>query len=112
MPNEKLARCSDAEERHKGMVTGVAIDHVASKLFTVGLDGLLRVWDFATHSLIDSLEIESSVAKLQTSRDGGLLALVCDDLSVKIVDATSLKLIRTFASAHRAAITDVAFRLV
>jgi WD40 repeat protein len=94
------------EKAHADDVTGIATDAMNAKVFTVGSDGYLRVWDFATHARVADVSVGVPITQLETARDSGLLALACEDLTIRVFDAVTLRQVRSF-SGHSNRITDV-----
>ncbi|KAJ2715236.1 rRNA-processing protein utp21 [Coemansia spiralis] len=93
---------------HTKAVTGVQTDACNLHVYSSSLDGTLRAWSFATGEQTGCLELPSTPSRMAMHVEGGLLACACDDATVRVVDAESLRVVRTFAG-HRNRITDLAF---
>ncbi|KAJ2804265.1 rRNA-processing protein utp21 [Coemansia helicoidea] len=93
---------------HAKAVTGIQTDACNLRVYSSSLDGTLRAWDFATGAQAGCVELPSTPSRMAMHVEGGLLACVCDDATVRVVDAESLRVVRTFAG-HRNRITDLAF---
>lgn len=65
-----------------------------------------KFFDFHTTSLERTLVIPSPITSILLHRDNGLLALVCDDMVVRIVDIETKKVVRELAG-FRGRILDV-----
>lgn len=84
------------EGRHKRAVTGLMVDGLNKTLISCGLDGMIKFWDFQIGLLqneIDWFPMTSIIAS-QYHRPSDLVALSCDDLSIRVVDAETKKLVR------------------
>ncbi|KAJ2782291.1 rRNA-processing protein utp21 [Coemansia javaensis] len=93
---------------HTKPVTGIHADACNLRLYSCALDGTLRAWDFATGAQAACIQLPAAASRMAMHADGGLLACACDDACVRVVDAESLRVVRTFAG-HRSRITDLAF---
>ncbi|KAJ2550053.1 rRNA-processing protein utp21 [Coemansia sp. RSA 1933] len=93
---------------HSRAVTGVQTDACNREVYTAALDGTVRAWDFATGAELRSLDLGSAAARVVLHRDGALLACVCDDACVRVVDVAAWRVVRRFAG-HSNRITDAAF---
>ncbi|KAL9066821.1 MAG: hypothetical protein Q9161_007327 [Pseudevernia consocians] len=84
------------EGRHKRAVTGLMVDGLNNTLISCGLDGKIKFWDFQSGLLqneIDWFPMTSIIAS-QYHRPSDLVALSCDDLSIRVVDTETKKLVR------------------
>ena len=84
------------EGRHQRAVTGLMVDGLNKTLFSCGLDGKIKFWDFQSGLLqneIDWFPMTSIIAS-QYHRPSDLVALSCDDLSIRVVDTETKKLVR------------------
>ena len=84
------------EGRHKKAVTGLMVDGLNKTLFSCGLDGKIKFWDFQSGLLHDEIDWSpmASIIASQYYRPSDLLALSCDDLSIRVVDTETKKLVR------------------
>ena len=84
------------EGRHKKSVTGLMVDGLNKTLMSCGLDGKIKFWDFHTGLLQDEIDWfpMSSIIASQYHRPSDLVALSCDDLSIRVVDTETKKLVR------------------
>ena len=101
--NDAIARGLDGsrkytlgEGRHKKAVTGLMIDGLNKTLFSCGLDGKIKFWDFQTGLLHDEIDWSpmASIIASQYYRPSDLMALSCDDMSIRVVDTETKKLVR------------------
>lgn len=84
------------EGRHKRAVTGLMVDGLNKILVSCGLDGKIKFWDFQSGLLqneIDWFPMTSIIAS-QYHGPSDLVALSCDDLSIRVVDTETKKLVR------------------
>jgi U3 small nucleolar RNA-associated protein 21 len=97
-----------APARHSSAVCGVASDLLNSTLVSVDSSGLVLFWDFETHEARSSLRLPSTASSLVLSRESGLAAVACDDFTVRVLDISTRRQVRTF-SGHTNRITDMCF---
>jgi U3 small nucleolar RNA-associated protein 21 len=89
-------------------VTGVVSDSLNSLVAVSTLDGQLSVYDFHTAELLDVLKLDSPIASLALDRTTTLLATTHDDLTLRLIDLSTRRIVRQFA-AFRARILDLTF---
>jgi len=77
-------------------------------LISAGLDGYLKFWDFASQKVSHSVYIGSPITKILLFKENSLLAVVSDDLVIRIFDVITQNLVRKFAG-HTNQITDIVF---
>lgn len=104
--------------RHAKAVTGLWIDGLNQTVISCSLDGKVKVsyrandismnalsngtsgqfWGFLTGSLVDELDWHpmASVTGLRYSSASELVAFSCDDLSIRVVDIETRKVVREF----------------
>ena len=84
------------EGRHKKSVTGLMVDGLNKTLISCGLDGKIKFWDFHTGMLQDEIDWfpMASIIESQYHRPNDLVALSCDDLSIRVIDTETKKLVR------------------
>ncbi|KAJ1995289.1 rRNA-processing protein utp21 [Coemansia spiralis] len=95
-------------EGHSKAITGIQTDSCNRYVYSTSLDGTLKIWDFVTGNELRNIELSSAPSKLMLHRESGLLACVCDDACIRVVDADAHRIVRRF-SGHRNRITDLAF---
>ena len=82
--------------KHKQAVTGVVVDSLNRNIISCSLDGKVKFWEFGTGHLVDEIDWNPMVAitgmRYHASND--LIALTCDDLSIRVVDIETKKTIR------------------
>ncbi|OQE21705.1 hypothetical protein PENSTE_c011G03478 [Penicillium steckii] len=93
-----LSPLSAQEAKHTKPVTGLMIDNLNRTVVSCGLDGKVKFWDLLSGSLIDQLDWHpmAAVTGLRYSKASELVAFSCDDLSIRVVDLETRKLVREF----------------
>ena len=84
------------EGKHRKAVTGLMVDGLNRTVISCGLDGKIKFWDFLTGCLQDEIDWFSMTAIIasQYHRPSDLIALSCDDLSIRVVDTETKKSVR------------------
>ncbi|KOC12193.1 snoRNA binding protein [Aspergillus flavus AF70] len=98
-PSRGLKKASKSNgAKHSKAVTGVAIDGLNQTVVSCGLDGKVKFWDFNSGSLADELDWYpmTSITGLRYNSTSELVAFSCDDLSIRVVDIETRKVIREF----------------
>jgi U3 small nucleolar RNA-associated protein 21 len=110
----ETAKFSKGQGRHKGAVTGLAVDGLNRVVISCGDDGKVKVsaipstltirrplthqqfWDFATGILQHEIDWYpmTRILGLRHHRNSDLIALRCDDGSIRVVDVETKKLVR------------------
>ena len=87
---------SAGEGRHTREVTGIMVDNLNKTVFSCALDGKVKFWDFATGRLLHELDWYpmTAVTASRMNRQNDLIALSCDDLSIRVIDCETRKLVR------------------
>lgn len=66
----------------------------------------LQFFDFHTKELQHTLVVPANVSSILLQRDSGLLAVVCDDLTIRVIDIELQKIVREL-SGFRGRVLDV-----
>ncbi|KAE8144346.1 Utp21 specific WD40 associated putative domain-containing protein [Aspergillus avenaceus] len=84
--------------KHTKAVTGVMVDGLNQSVVSCGLDGKVKFWDFVSGLLIDELDWYpmTAINGLRYNSSSGLVAFSCDDLSIRVVDIETRKVVREF----------------
>lgn len=84
------------EGKHKGAVTGLAIDNLNRTVISCSDDGKVKFWNFATGALLHEIDWYPMVKilSLRYHPNSDLIALSCDDGSLRVLDITTRKLVR------------------
>ena len=93
---------------HDGPVRGIATDGLGRSLYTGGSDGSLRTWRETDLRSVGSLDALAPIAHVRHQRDSTLLAVVCDDVAIRIFDVVVGRLVRVL-TGHTNTITDAAW---
>lgn len=100
----------DTSPAHSKTVTGLACDPLNRYLISSSLDGFVKLWDFNKRNLVASVNVGSPITMMEVfaTIGGVLVATASDDLSVRIIDMETKRVVRRF-SGHSNQITDLAF---
>ncbi|KAF2747948.1 Utp21-domain-containing protein [Sporormia fimetaria CBS 119925] len=90
--------------KHKGAVTGLAVDSLNRVLISCGEDGKVKFWDFNTTLLLHEIDWYPMTRpmSLRYHRASDLIAVACDDGSVRVIDIDTKRLIREFWASSQA----------
>ncbi|KAI0054018.1 Utp21-domain-containing protein [Auriscalpium vulgare] len=89
-------------------VTGLATDALNRVVIASTLDGTINFFDFHASKLESTLVLPTSIVSVTLHRESNLLAAVCDDLTVRLVDIETRRVVREFGGAG-GRILDIAF---
>ncbi|KAN0077061.1 Utp21 specific WD40 associated putative domain containing protein [Tylopilus felleus] len=89
-------------------VTSLATDALNRLVIASTLDGTINFFDFHSTKLDYTLVLPSSTQSMILHRNSGLLAVVCDDVAVRVVDIETRRIVREL-SCGQARILDIAF---
>ncbi|KAF9932543.1 hypothetical protein BGZ75_004042 [Mortierella antarctica] len=103
-----LLRRSFEEDGHKKSVTGLQSDRLNKILISGSLDGLLKLWDIKSGKCEHTMEMPSPITHLLLYPENNHLAVICDDLCIRIVDLENRRVVREFWG-HSNRITDMTF---
>ncbi|MCJ1281318.1 hypothetical protein MMC26_000637 [Xylographa opegraphella] len=84
------------EGKHTKDVTGIVVDSLNRTVISCSLDGKIKFWDFLTGVLRHEIDWHpmTAITAVQYHRPSDLIALACDDLSIRVVDIETRKLVR------------------
>ncbi|ORX58325.1 WD40 repeat-like protein [Hesseltinella vesiculosa] len=108
MQSGAFRRTFGGADGHKKPVTGLAMDAITRYLISSSVDRTVKIWDFKTAQLLETITLDAPVVMIRYLRDNDLLAVVCDDLGIRIIDVETYKIVREFWG-HRNRITDMTF---
>lgn len=96
--------------KHTKSVTGVVVDSLNKNVISCSLDGKVKFWDFGSGNLVDEMDWHPmvSVTAMRYHAANDLIALTCDDLSIRIVDIETKKTIRELWGCQ-GGINDICF---
>ncbi|KAF9053907.1 Utp21-domain-containing protein [Hymenopellis radicata] len=89
-------------------ITGLASDALNRTVIASTLDGTVNFFDFHTTELERTITVPSPITSLVLHRDNGLLALICDDMIVRIVDIETKRVVRELGG-FRGRVLDITF---
>ncbi|GAA5808757.1 hypothetical protein MFLAVUS_002153 [Mucor flavus] len=96
------------DDGHKKPITGLTTDTINRYLITSSVDKTIKIWEIKTAKVVHTIELESPVVSMRYHIDNDLLAVVCDDLGIRVIDIETKKIVREFWG-HRNRITDFTF---
>ncbi|OCL13026.1 Utp21-domain-containing protein [Glonium stellatum] len=87
--------------RHTKAVTGIVVDSLNRTVISSGADGKVKFWEFSTGLLLHEIDWYpmTSVTGMRYHRASDLIALSCDDSSIRVVDIETKKLVRELWSS-------------
>lgn len=96
--------------RHTKAVTGLIIDSLNKNIVSCSLDGKVKFWEFSSGNLVDELDWYpmSVITGIRYHAASDLIALACDDMSIRVVDIETKRTIREFWGCQRG-INDFCF---
>jgi U3 small nucleolar RNA-associated protein 21 len=90
--DKKYAR---GQGKHTRAVTGIQVDSLNQTVISCGADGKVKFWDFNNGILLHELNWSlTSIRGMQYQHSTDLIALSCDDFSLRVVDVVTKKLVR------------------
>lgn len=106
-PPEVAGRLHSTKTKRRS-VTGLATDSLNSTVIASTMDGTISFFDFQTTKLEHTLILPSTAVSILLHRDSGLLAVVCDDMVVRVVDIETRKVVRELGG-FRGRVLDITF---
>ena len=87
---------SQGEGKHTKAVTGIMVDGLNRTVISCSLDGKIKFWDFLSGMLLHEIDWfpMAAITASRYHRPSDLVALSCDDLSIRIVDIETRRLVR------------------
>ncbi|KAK7054659.1 rRNA-processing protein utp21 [Paramarasmius palmivorus] len=104
-PPEIVVKTQTGAERS---VTGLASDSLNRTVIASTLDGTVNFFDFHTAKLENTLILPSSAVSIMLQRDSGLLAVVCDDMVIRVIDIETRRIVRELGG-FKGRVLDIAF---
>jgi len=101
---------SRGQGKHTKAVTGIVVDNLNKVVASSGGDGKVKFWEFSTGLLLHEMDWYpmTSITGVRHHRPSDLIALSCDDSSIRVVDMETRKLIRELWGC-KGNITDFTF---
>ncbi|PPQ86912.1 hypothetical protein CVT25_009798 [Psilocybe cyanescens] len=108
-PAEVAARFySGTAKRSERAVTGLATDSLNRAVIASTLDGTVNFFDFQTTNLEHTLVLPSTAVSVLLQRDSGLLAVISDDMVVRVIDIETRRIVRELSGFH-GRVLDITF---
>lgn len=82
---------------HTAAVHGVAVDGLNRQVVSVSLDRTVKFWDFVSHALLATVQLDSPANRLVFNTDSDLCAVATDDLVVSPLSLPFFPLIYFFS---------------
>ncbi|KIL69996.1 hypothetical protein M378DRAFT_184349 [Amanita muscaria Koide BX008] len=99
---------SSGSKKKERNITGLTTDALNTVLIASTLDGTVNFFDFQTTKLQHTLVLPSTAVSMTLQRDSGLLAVVCDDMIIRIIDIETRRIVRELGG-FRGRILDITF---
>ncbi|KAL8697065.1 MAG: hypothetical protein Q9224_002488, partial [Gallowayella concinna] len=89
-------RFGPGEGKHRKAITGLVVDPLNRTIISCSTEGKIKFWDFHTGILQDEIDWSpmTAITAAQYYKSSDLVALSCDDLSIRIIDIETKKLVR------------------
>ncbi|KAJ6597057.1 Utp21 specific WD40 associated putative domain-containing protein [Mycena vulgaris] len=107
-PPDVASRFQTGKKKEGRSVTGLASDALNTTVIASTLDGTINFFDFHTTKLEHTLTLPSTAVSILLHRDSGLLAVVCDDMVVRVVDIETRRVVRELGG-FRGRVLDITF---
>ncbi|KAF7294751.1 WD-REPEATS-REGION domain-containing protein [Mycena indigotica] len=107
-PSDIASRLQQGKRKEGRSVTGLATDPLNTTVIASTLDGTINFFDFHTTKLEHTLTLPSTAVSILLHRDSGLLAVICDDMVVRVVDIETRRVVRELGG-FRGRILDMTF---
>ncbi|KAJ7444932.1 Utp21 specific WD40 associated putative domain-containing protein [Mycena latifolia] len=107
-PPDVASRFQTGKKKEGRSVTGLASDALNTVVIASTLDGTINFFDFHTTKLEYTLTLPSTAVSILLHRDSGLLAVICDDMVVRVVDIETRRVVRELGG-FRARVLDITF---
>ncbi|KAJ7905685.1 Utp21 specific WD40 associated putative domain-containing protein [Mycena olivaceomarginata] len=105
-PPDVANRFQTGKKKEGRSVTGLASDSLNTTVIASTLDGTINFFDFHTTKLEHTLTLPSTAVSILLHRDSGLLAVICDDMVVRVVDVETRRVVRELGG-FRARVLDI-----
>ncbi|TIC19510.1 WD40 repeat-like protein [Wallemia mellicola] len=89
-------------------ISSIVTDALNTTLVCSTADGFLYFFDFHNGALLDSMQLTAGVQQLILQRDNGIMAAICSDNVIRLVDIESRRLVREF-KGFTEKISDITF---
>ncbi|KAH9857144.1 Utp21-domain-containing protein [Lenzites betulinus] len=106
--SSRFRPAANGKKKEERYITGLASDALDRVLVASTLDGTINFFDFHTAALENTLVLPSAAVSITLHRDSGLLAVICDDLVVRIIDIETRRIVRELGG-FRGRVLDLTF---
>ncbi|KAK3056111.1 hypothetical protein LTS18_011724, partial [Coniosporium uncinatum] len=108
--DDQPRKWSRGQGKHTKAVTGIVVDNLNRMVVSSGADGKVKFWEFSTGLLLHEMDWYpmTSVTGIRHHRPSDLIALSCDDSSIRVVDMETKKLVRELWGC-KGKVSDFAF---
>ncbi|KAF8319292.1 Utp21-domain-containing protein [Clavulina sp. PMI_390] len=89
-------------------ITGVAVDPLNRTLVATTLDGTVNFFDFHSAKRETIIQLPSAAVSLLLQPHSGLLAIICDDMAIRMVDIETRRVVREYIG-FKGRILDITF---
>ncbi len=98
LETDTIKKFNPGQGKHTKAVTGLVVDSLNRNIISCSLDGKVKFWNFNSGNLVDELDWYpmSSITGIRYHAPNDLIALACDDMSLRVVDIETKKTIREF----------------
>ncbi|KAI6109594.1 Utp21 specific WD40 associated putative domain-containing protein [Pisolithus sp. B1] len=93
-------------------ITGLATDALNRVVIASTQDGTINFFDFHTAKLQHTLTLCAPVSSINLHRSSGLLAAICDDMTVRVIDIETRRVVRELVCGSKGRILDIARRFL
>ena len=105
-------------------ITGLATDALNTMVIAATLEGIIYVcptlslkeiadpnqfFDFHTTKLIHKVQLPTSITAMNLHRDSGLMSVICDDLTIRLVDIETRRVVRELRGFKGTILDSVSF---
>jgi U3 small nucleolar RNA-associated protein 21 len=96
--------------KHTKEVTGIVVDSLNKHIVSCSRDGKVKFWEFNTGNLVDEIDWfpMTTITGMRFHAANDLIALSCDDMSIRVVDIETKKTIRELWGCQ-GGINDICF---
>ena len=94
--HSRSTKYGPGQGHHEKAVTGVVVDSLNRLMISCGLDGKIKFWEFSSGLWLDEIDWFPMIAILASRyhRSSELLALSCDDSSIRVIDTLTKRVVR------------------
>ena len=92
--------------KHSKSITSLCTDNLSRLLYSSSLDGTLCIWNIKTGASLHTITVGKPISQIHLHSESGLMAIVSDDLCIRVVDVDTYVVVREFYG-HRNRILDI-----